>query len=42
MNQSPGKVLLEMKDIGKTFPGVKALEGVNLYRPGRPGPCSVR
>jgi ribose transport system ATP-binding protein len=30
MNQSPGKVLLEMKDIGKTFPGVKALEGVNL------------
>jgi ribose transport system ATP-binding protein len=30
MNGSPGKVLLEMKDIGKTFPGVKALEGVNL------------
>ncbi|HEX6605795.1 MAG TPA: sugar ABC transporter ATP-binding protein [Chloroflexia bacterium] len=27
---SPGKVLLEMKDIGKTFPGVKALEGVSL------------
>ncbi len=30
MNGSPGKVLLEMKGIGKTFPGVKALEGVNL------------
>lgn len=30
MNQATGKVLLEMKDIGKTFPGVKALEGVNL------------
>ncbi len=30
MNQSPGKTLLEMKGIGKTFPGVKALEGVNL------------
>ena len=30
MNESPGKVLLEMKGIGKTFPGVKALEGVNL------------
>ena len=30
MNDSPGKVLLEMKGIGKTFPGVKALEGVNL------------
>jgi ribose transport system ATP-binding protein len=30
MNASPGKVLLEMKGIGKTFPGVKALEGVNL------------
>src|SRR3954467_4636075 len=27
---SPGRVLLEMKDIGKTFPGVKALEGVSL------------
>ena len=27
---SPGKVLLEMKGIGKTFPGVKALEGVSL------------
>lgn len=30
MNASPGKVLLEMKGIGKTFPGVKALEGMNL------------
>ncbi len=30
MSQSPGKILLEMKGIGKTFPGVKALEGVNL------------
>jgi ribose transport system ATP-binding protein len=30
MSTSPGKVLLEMKGIGKTFPGVKALEGVNL------------
>jgi ribose transport system ATP-binding protein len=27
---SPGKVLLEMKDIGKSFPGVKALQGVSL------------
>ena len=27
---SPGKVLFEMKGIGKTFPGVKALEGVSL------------
>jgi ribose transport system ATP-binding protein len=27
---SPGKVLLEMKGIGKTFPGVRALEGVQL------------
>src|SRR5436190_1639516 len=27
---SPGRVLLEMKDIGKTFPGVKALQGVRL------------
>ena len=27
---SPGNVLLEMKGIGKTFPGVKALEGVSL------------
>jgi ribose transport system ATP-binding protein len=27
---TPGKVLLEMKGIGKTFPGVKALEGVSL------------
>jgi len=25
-----GKVLLEMKDIGKSFPGVKALQGVSL------------
>ena len=30
MTASPGKVLLEMKDIGKTFPGVKALQGVSL------------
>jgi len=30
MTQSNGKILLEMKGIGKTFPGVKALEGVNL------------
>jgi ribose transport system ATP-binding protein len=30
MSPSSGKVLLEMKGIGKTFPGVKALEGVNL------------
>ena len=30
MTQSPGKVVFEMKGIGKTFPGVKALEGVNL------------
>jgi putative multiple sugar transport system ATP-binding protein len=30
MNGSTGKILLEMKGIGKTFPGVKALEGVNL------------
>ncbi len=28
--QNQGRVLLEMKGIGKTFPGVKALEGVNL------------
>jgi ribose transport system ATP-binding protein len=27
---APGKVLLEMKDIGKSFPGVRALEGVHL------------
>ncbi len=27
---APGRVLLEMKGIGKSFPGVKALEGVNL------------
>jgi ribose transport system ATP-binding protein len=26
----PGKVLLEMKGIGKSFPGVKALQGVSL------------
>src|SRR5512137_344954 len=26
----PGKVLLEMKDIGKSFPGVRALQGVSL------------
>ncbi|MCB0210241.1 MAG: sugar ABC transporter ATP-binding protein [Anaerolineae bacterium] len=30
MNQSSGKILLEMKGIGKSFPGVKALEGVSL------------
>ncbi len=30
MSQSSGKILLEMKGIGKSFPGVKALEGVNL------------
>lgn len=30
MSTTPGKVLLEMKGIGKTFPGVKALQGVNL------------
>jgi ribose transport system ATP-binding protein len=30
MSSSPGKILFEMKGIGKTFPGVKALEGVNL------------
>jgi ribose transport system ATP-binding protein len=30
MTASPGKVLLEMKGIGKTFPGVKALQGVSL------------
>jgi ribose transport system ATP-binding protein len=28
--KQPGRVLLEMRGIGKTFPGVKALEGVNL------------
>ncbi len=28
--QEPGRVLFEMKGIGKSFPGVKALEGVNL------------
>ncbi len=30
MNSSPGKILVEMKGIGKTFPGVKALQGVEL------------
>jgi len=30
MSSAPGKVLLEMKGIGKSFPGVKALQGVNL------------
>lgn len=30
MSESSGKVLLEMKNIGKSFPGVKALEGVSL------------
>ena len=30
MTQAIGKILLEMNGIGKTFPGVKALEGVNL------------
>ena len=30
MSQTSGKILLEMKGIGKSFPGVKALEGVNL------------
>jgi len=30
MSDAPGTVLLEMKGIGKTFPGVKALQGVNL------------
>jgi ribose transport system ATP-binding protein len=30
MSDTPGKILLEMKGIGKSFPGVKALEGVNL------------
>lgn len=30
MSQSPGNIVLEMKGIGKTFPGVKALEGVSL------------
>jgi ribose transport system ATP-binding protein len=29
-SRSPGEILLEMKGIGKTFPGVKALEGVDL------------
>jgi ribose transport system ATP-binding protein len=36
MSTSPGQVLLEMKGIGKTFPGVRALQGVNLsVRPGQ-------
>ena len=30
MSDAPGTVLLEMKDIGKTFPGVRALQGVTL------------
>ena len=30
MSEYSGNILLEMKGIGKTFPGVKALEGVNL------------
>lgn len=30
MTTSPGKILLEMKGIGKSFPGVKALEGVHI------------
>jgi ribose transport system ATP-binding protein len=30
MSDTSGKILLEMKGIGKSFPGVKALEGVNL------------
>ncbi|HEY5180004.1 MAG TPA: ATP-binding cassette domain-containing protein, partial [Dermatophilaceae bacterium] len=29
-DEPQGRVLLEMKGIGKTFPGVKALQGVNL------------
>src|SRR5512141_3443306 len=29
-NGSPGKILLEMVGIGQSFPGVKALQGVNL------------
>ncbi len=28
--QATGRVLLQMRDIGKSFPGVKALEGVSL------------
>jgi len=36
MSTSPGQALLEMKGIGKTFPGVRALQGVNLsVRPGQ-------
>ncbi len=35
MNQGPGAVLLEMRGIGKAFPGVQALADVNLaVRPG--------
>jgi ribose transport system ATP-binding protein len=30
MTEPAGKILLEMKGIGKSFPGVKALDGVNL------------
>ncbi len=30
MSQADEKILLEMKDIGKSFPGVQALVGVNL------------
>jgi ribose transport system ATP-binding protein len=30
MSHTPGKIVFEMKGIGKSFPGVKALEGVNL------------
>ncbi|NJM09292.1 sugar ABC transporter ATP-binding protein [Candidatus Gracilibacteria bacterium] len=30
MTQASSRVLLEMKGIGKSFPGVKALQGVNL------------
>lgn len=30
MNQAADKILLEMKGIGKSFPGVKALEGVHI------------
>ena len=30
MSMSPGNIVFEMKGIGKSFPGVKALQGVNL------------
>lgn len=30
MSSTPSRVVFEMKDIGKSFPGVKALQGVNL------------